>query len=172
MNLHTLTSKLRRPAKRVGRGNASGKGTTAGRGQKGQLSRGRGKVPGQFEGGQTSFIQKLPKNKGFNRVMKVTSAPVSLDNLDMFDDGAEVTLASLKAKRIIPGKSRAAKVLGTGSVSKKLTVSVAASASAKAAIEKVGGSVTVAAQPAESTEVLPKKSQQTKKAKEAVAGNE
>lgn len=145
MNLHTLTSKLRRPAKRVGRGNASGKGTTAGRGQKGQLSRGRGKVPGQFEGGQTSFIQKLPKNKGFNRVMKVYSAPVSLDNLDMFDDGAEVTLASLKEKRIIPGKSRAAKVLGTGSVSKKLTISVAASASAKAAIEKAGGNVTVVA---------------------------
>lgn len=162
MNLHTLTSKLRRPAKRVGRGNASGKGTTAGRGQKGQLSRGRGKVPGQFEGGQTSFIQKLPKNKGFNRVMKVMSAPVSLDSLDMFDDGAEVTLASLKEKRIIPGKSRAAKVLGAGSVSKKLTVSVAASASAKAAIEKAGGTVTVVAKPEGGEMMEGKKAKKTK----------
>ncbi len=161
MNLHTLTSKLRRPSKRVGRGNSSGKGTTAGRGQKGQLSRGRGKVPGQFEGGQTSFIQKLPKNKGFNRVMKVYSAPVSLDDLNAFEDGSEVTLTALKEKRIIPGKSRAAKVLSTGTLSRKLTVSIPASATARSAIEKAGGTFTVVAEPA--GEELPGK--KSKKAK-------
>lgn len=162
MNLHTLTSKLRRPAKRVGRGNASGKGTTAGRGQKGQLSRGRGKVPGQFEGGQTSFIQKLPKNKGFNRVMKVYSVPVTLDALNTFEDGTEVTLAMLKEKRLIPGKSRAAKVLATGTLSRKLTVSIPASATAKSAIEKAGGTLTVVTKPEGEEAAGKKKAQKVK----------
>jgi large subunit ribosomal protein L15 len=143
MQLHTLKSTFRRPAKRVGRGNASGKGTTAGRGTKGQRSRGRGKVPAQFEGGQTSFIQKLPKNKGFRRAQKIIAVPISLDHLSVLEDGSIVTLALLKEKGLIGRSERAAKVLATGTLTKRLTIELPASASAKAAIEKVGGNVQV-----------------------------
>ena len=129
--------------KRVARGNASGSGTTAGRGTKGQQSRvGKGRRLG-FEGGQTPLIRRQPKLGGFHRPMRVEMEPLNLDMLEKADAGT-YDIAGLAAAKLVSGK-RAVKVLGRGTVTKKFALTVnAASASAKQAIEKAGGSVTIA----------------------------
>ena len=96
MDLHSLQtvdgSKHRRI--RVGRGRASGKGKTAGRGHKGQFSRAGSRHKPLFEGGQMPLVRKLPI-RGFNNYTRKIIVPVNLDSLNRFDDGAEVTIATL-----------------------------------------------------------------------------
>jgi large subunit ribosomal protein L15 len=142
MNLHSL-----KPAEgsthrklRVGRGRASGKGKTSGRGQKGQMSRsGSGHKP-LFEGGQMPMARRIPK-RGFKNINRTVYAPVNLAALDVFEDGAEVTVEALRERGLVKGRWDGVKILGTGEVSKKLTVKVDAfSASAKEKIEAAGGS--------------------------------
>lgn len=132
-------------AKRVGRGYGSKRGAKSGRGQKGHKSRTGFSIQSQFEGGQTSFIQKVPKLKGFKNPSKVVFQVINLSDLDkIFDDGTEVTLMSLAEKNLIRKKTLPVKLLGNGKISKKLTVEVdAASAKAKEAIEKAGGSLKI-----------------------------
>ena len=92
MNLHELKENpgARKEAKRIGRGQGSGNGKTAGKGQKGQLSRsGGGKGPG-FEGGQTPLYKRIPK-RGFTNVNRKEYAIVNLSDLNRFEDGATVT---------------------------------------------------------------------------------
>ncbi len=130
--------------KRVARGNGSGTGTTAGRGTKGQQSRvGKGRNLG-FEGGQTPLIRRQPKLGGFFRPMKVIMEPLNLDVLETRAEPGTYDVPALAKHRLVTGK-RAVKLLGRGEVKKKFVLTVnAASASARMAIEKAGGSVTIA----------------------------
>ena len=133
----------RKNRKRLGRGNSSGHGTTAGRGTKGQLSRsGGGKGPG-FEGGQMVLAMRLPKLPGFKNPNRVEYAPVNLSRLEaLYADGETVDGASLLEKGVIKHEYELVKVLGDGELTKKLTVKVdKVSASAKAKIEAAGGKV-------------------------------
>ncbi|WP_293814423.1 50S ribosomal protein L15 [uncultured Parolsenella sp.] len=129
--------------KRIGRGNASGHGTTAGRGTKGQLSRSGGGKGAGFEGGQQPLAMRLPKLPGFTNRNRVEYAPVNLSRLEeKFADGDIVDTASLIAAGIIKREYELVKVLGNGEITKKLTVKVdKVSASAKAKIEAAGGKV-------------------------------
>ena len=133
----------RHSRKRVGRGNGSGYGKTAGRGLNGQKSRaGGGKRPG-FEGGQTPLAMRLPKLPGFRNIIRVVYLPVNVSRLEeKFEAGEVVNGESLKAKGIIKHEDALVKVLGDGELTKALTVSVdKVSASAKAKIEAAGGKV-------------------------------
>ena len=129
--------------KRVGRGNSSGHGTTAGRGTKGQLSRSGGGKGKGFEGGQQPLAMRLPKLPGFTNRNRVEYAPVNVARLDaIFADGDVVDNESLLEKGVIKKASTLVKVLGDGEISKKLTVRVdKVSASAKSKIEAAGGKV-------------------------------
>lgn len=133
----------RHSRKRVGRGNGSGYGKTAGRGLNGQKSRaGGGKRPG-FEGGQTPLAMRLPKLPGFRNINRVEYLPVNVSRLEeKFEAGEVVNGESLKAKGIIKHEDALVKVLGDGELTKALAVSVdKVSASAKAKIEAAGGKV-------------------------------
>mgnify|MGYP004624067741 FL=1 len=133
----------RHSRKRVGRGNGSGYGKTAGRGLNGQKSRaGGGKRPG-FEGGQTPLAMRLPKLPGFRNINRVEYLPVNVSRLEeKFEAGEVVNGETLKAKGIIKHEDALVKVLGDGELTKALTVSVdKVSASAKAKIEAAGGKV-------------------------------
>ena len=129
--------------KRIGRGNASGHGTTAGRGTKGQLSRSGGGKGAGFEGGQQPLAMRLPKLPGFKNRNRVEYAPVNVSRLEAkFNDGDVVDTQSLVAAGIIKRDYVLVKVLGDGELTKKLTVKVdKVSASAKAKIEAAGGKV-------------------------------
>ena len=129
--------------KRVGRGHGSGNGKTAGKGHKGQHARaGRGIRPG-FEGGQMPLQRRLPK-RGFNNIFSFYYAVINVASLNAFENGDVVDAAALMAKGIIKKELCGVKLLANGSLSKKLTVKVAAvSAAAKAKVEAAGGSVEV-----------------------------
>ena len=145
MKLHELkpAEGSRKVRNRVGRGTSSGTGKTAGRGQKGQGARsGGGKKPG-FEGGQTPLFRRLPK-RGFTNINAKEYALVNLDQLNVFEDGTEVTPAVLKEAGIVRAEKSGVKVLGNGELTKKLTVKAAKfSKSAEAAITAKGGSIEV-----------------------------
>lgn len=142
---HTLkrNKSAYKSSKRIARGNSSGHGTTAGRGSKGQLSRTGKKIRPAFEGGQTPFLQKLPKFKGFKRPTYVPTFAVNVLKLNMLDDGATVTTELLAEKGIIDNKNMKVKILGSGELNKKLKVVIPSSKSAAEKIEKAGGSVVV-----------------------------
>lgn len=147
MKLHELkpAEGAVRDRKRLGRGTATGQGKTSGKGQKGQNSRSGGGVRLGFEGGQMPLFRRLPK-RGFNnsRYEKVYTE-VSLDVLNRFEDGTEITAEFLKEVGAIAkiGKN-GVKVLGNGDLGKKLTIK--ASKFTKSAAEKIeaaGGKVEV-----------------------------
>ena len=133
----------RKNRKRIGRGNSSGHGTTAGRGTKGQLSRSGGGKGKGFEGGQQPLAMRLPKLPGFINHNRVEYAPVNLSRLDaLYSDGETVDGASLVEKGVIKREYQLVKVLGDGELNKKLIVKVdKVSASAQAKIEAAGGKV-------------------------------
>ena len=133
----------RKNRKRVGRGNSSGNGTTAGRGTKGQLSRSGGGKGAGFEGGQNPLAMRLPKLPGFTNHNRIQYAPVNIARLEAcFNDGDVVDGATLVEKDIIKKATQPVKVLGDGELTKALTVKVdKVSASAQAKIEAAGGKV-------------------------------
>ena len=145
MKLHELqpAAGSRKVRNRVGRGTSSGNGKTSGRGQKGQKARsGVGLRPG-FEGGQTPLFRRLPK-RGFTNINAKEYTLVNLDQLNVFEDGTEVTPAVLKEAGIVRAEKSGVKVLGNGELTKKLTVKAAKfSKSAEAAITAKGGSIEV-----------------------------
>ena len=145
MQLHDLRPNpgAKKNRKRIGRGNSSGHGTTAGRGSNGQLSRSGGGKGAGFEGGQTPLAMRLPKLPGFKNRNRVEYTPVNVERLDAyFNDGDVVTTESLIEKGIVKKHYELVKVLGGGELTKKLTVSVdKVSESAKAKIEAAGGKV-------------------------------
>lgn len=126
---------------RKGRGEAAGKGKTAGRGTKGTGA--RGQVPAGFEGGQMPLQRRLPKQPGFTNPNRVEYAAVNVGRLEeAFSEGDDVTPAAL-VERGLARKGKPVKVLGGGELSKRLTVTAdAVSASARSKIEAAGGSVT------------------------------
>ena len=128
---------------RKGRGTGSGNGKTAGKGHKGQNARSGGGVAIGFEGGQTPLYKRIPK-RGFTNFTRKEYAVVNLDVLNRFEDGAVVTPEVLKETGIVKKQLDGIKVLGNGKLEKKLTVKCnKISASAKKAIEEVGGTVEV-----------------------------
>jgi large subunit ribosomal protein L15 len=148
MQLHDLSPApgSTKKRKRVGRGNASGHGTTSGRGDKGQKSRaGGGKGPG-FEGGQNPLAMRLPKLPGFTNHWRQEYEIVNVGRLEaLFATGDIVDGDALKAKGVIKSADAPVKVLGDGDLTKALAVRVAkVSGTARAKIEAAGGTVELA----------------------------
>lgn len=134
----------RQERRRVGRGIGSGLGKTCGRGHKGSFARsGKGKIKAGFEGGQLPMQRRLPK-VGFRSKMAKDSAEVLLYQLDLLDAG-EVTVASLRAAKLILSAAKKVKVVKKGEISKAFVLKgVLATAGAKAAIEAAGGKIEAA----------------------------
>jgi len=107
--------------KRVGRGPGSGHGKTSTRGHKGQKARSGGGVRPGFEGGQMPLQRRLPK-RGFTNIFKKEYAIINVQDLNVFDDGTEVTVELLKDAGMVKGVKDGVKVLGNGELEKKLTV--------------------------------------------------
>jgi large subunit ribosomal protein L15 len=148
MKLHDL-----RPApgsvkrrKRVGRGMASGKGKTSGRGMKGQNARsGGGKGP-YFEGGQLPLVRRLPFRRGFNNINRVEYTPVNVERLQekFGETSQEITPETLVEAGVIKRSDKAVAVLGRGDISATLIVKAHRfSKTAKEKIEAAGGTVEV-----------------------------
>jgi len=152
MRLHNLKPRpgAKHRRKRLGQGESSGRGKTAGRGGKGQTARSGSSIRIGFEGGQMPLIRRIPK-RGFNNVAYGTfHLPVNVGDLNVFEAGARVDETALRSVGLAKGKADGIKILGTGELSKKLTVIACAfSASAKAKIEKAGGSCELVAKPAQ-----------------------
>lgn len=145
MKLHEMkyNSGARRSIKRLGRGQGSGQGKTAGKGHKGQNARSGGGVAIGFEGGQTPIYKTLPK-RGFTNFTRLEYAIVNLSDLNKFEDGATINFDILKQAGIVKKKLDGLKVLGNGKLEKKVNVTCnKISQSAKEAIEKAGGKVEV-----------------------------
>lgn len=127
---------------RRGRGHGSGNGKTAGKGHKGQKARSGAPRPG-FEGGQMPLYRRIPK-RGFTCRNHKEIVAINVSVLDRFDDGSEVTVATLIEAGIVKNPRDGVKILGNGELTKKLTVKV--NAFSKAAAEKIealGGKVEV-----------------------------
>jgi large subunit ribosomal protein L15 len=152
VGLHSLkpAKGSRKAPKRVGRGNAGGGGTTAGRGTKGYGARSGSKVRPRFEGGQNPIHMRMRKLRGPHmkksmpfEPFRTHTQPVNVRDLETrFDAGAEVTPETLRATGLATRKDVPVKVLGQGELSKQLTVRAHAfSASAREKIESAGGAV-------------------------------
>ena len=127
---------------RRGRGHGSGNGKTAGKGHKGQKARSGAPRIG-FEGGQMPLYRRIPKRGFLNRNTKEIVA-INMSKLEVFEDGATVTIDAMKEVGIIKNPRDGVKILGYGKLTKKLTVQANAfSASAKEKIEGLGGKVEV-----------------------------
>jgi len=146
----------REDRKRIGRGPGSGKGRYSGRGLKGQKSRaGSHKMRAGFEGGQMPIYMRIGKQRGATSKdampigpFRTETVPVNVRDLDRFEAGDEVTPESLAEKGIIKNTKIDVKVLGTGEISKKLTIRVhAISAGAREKIEAAGGTVELLREP-------------------------
>ena len=135
----------RKRRKRVGRGNASGKGTYSGRGLKGQLSRSGRDYNAVFEGGAMSMMRTLPRRKGFKAPFRVETQPINVVELDRrFDDGDTVDADALVAAGLLRRATQRFKVLAGGEIAGVLHLRVERiSAAAQAKIVAAGGSVEV-----------------------------
>lgn len=145
MKLHELqyTEGARKNRFRLGRGQGSGNGKTAGKGHKGQKARSGGMGKVGFEGGQTPLARRLPK-RGFTNINRKEYAIVNLSQLNNFEDGAEVNPVILKEMGIVKQSLDGIKILGEGELDKKLTVKANKfSKSAVAMIEQAGGKAEV-----------------------------
>jgi large subunit ribosomal protein L15 len=158
LNLSTLKpAQSRKDRKRVGRGLGSGKGRYSGRGIKGQKSRaGSKKMAAGFEGGQMPIDMRMPKLRGNTSAdampigpFRTYSQPVNLRDLErVFEAGDAVTVEALVEKGLLKNTKTDVKILGTGELSKKLSVTAHSfSASAREKIEAAGGSVTALKEP-------------------------
>ena len=157
LNLSNLQpAQARKDRKRVGRGPGSGKGKFSGRGVKGQKSRsGSHKMRAGFEGGQMPIYMRIGKLRGSTSKdampvgpFRTETAPVNLRDLERFESGDVVTPESLVEKRLLKNTKIDVKLLGSGEVSKKLTIKVhAISASAREKIEAAGGTIELLREP-------------------------
>ncbi|MBI4231906.1 50S ribosomal protein L15 [Candidatus Peregrinibacteria bacterium] len=146
MSLLELSPKNgKKSRKRVGRGNGSGHGTYSCRGMKGQSARSGGRRRPGFEGGQTPYLRRMPKLKGFKNPNYVEYQIVNIGDLNVFEDNATVNIESLRAKNIISKLTVPVKLLaGKGKLEKSLTITVhKASVKAIEAVEAQKGKVTV-----------------------------
>lgn len=144
MEQHTLHPHpgARKKRKRVGRGDSSGHGSFSTRGVKGQNSRTGGGVRVGFEGGQTPLMRRMPKLRGFKHPFHTAYQIVNVSDLNAFDEGTVVDKEALYLRKFISKKHLPVKILGDGTLEKKLTVKVdRVSESAKAKIEGAKGTV-------------------------------
>ncbi|HZK26468.1 MAG TPA: 50S ribosomal protein L15 [Thermoclostridium sp.] len=144
MNLSDMKSGApKKLSKRKGRGPGSGNGKTAGRGHKGQNSRSGGGVRLGFEGGQMPLYRRVPK-RGFNNIFAKKYTEVSLSDLERFENGTVVNVELLLDNRVIKKANDGIVVLGSGEISKKLTVQASRfTKSAQQKIEAAGGKAEV-----------------------------
>ncbi|MBQ6998851.1 MAG: 50S ribosomal protein L15 [Clostridia bacterium] len=145
MKLYELapTAGTTKNSKRIGRGHGSGNGKTAGRGHKGQNARSGGGVRLGFEGGQMPIYRRLPK-RGFTNIFATEYAEVKVSDFNIFEDGAVVDAKALKEAGVIKKVCDGIKVLGNGTLDKKITVKASKfTASAKEKIEAAGGKAEV-----------------------------
>ena len=146
MKLHELSPApgSRKPRKRVGRGDSSGLGKTAGRGDKGQKSRTGSVIRPFFEGGQIPFFRRLPK-RGFKNPDRVVFQLVNLSVIDAnFNAGDVVDAASLREKKLLGKATLPIKILANGEITKAVTVKAEAfSQAAISKIEAAGGKTEV-----------------------------
>lgn len=139
--LHPAPGSRKKP-KHFGRGYGSGHGGYAGRGCKGQKSRSSVKLPRGFEGGQIPLTKRIPQKRGFNNIFKIEYNLVSLEKLNIFKPGSEVTPEKLLEAGIIKTLNNPVKILSGGEIDHPLTVKANKfSAAAKAKIEAAGGKV-------------------------------
>lgn len=141
-------------SKRLGRGIGSGKGKTSGKGVKGQLARAGVSING-FEGGQMPIYRRLPK-RGFKNPFRKEFTALNLGTLDAaiaagrIDAGAEITEATLSEAGLVHGRADGVRLLAKGEITRAVRITVSgASASAKAAVEAAGGTVTTTVAPKE-----------------------
>jgi large subunit ribosomal protein L15 len=132
--------------KRVGRGIASGKGKTCGRGHKGQKSRSGVALAG-YEGGQNPLYMRLPK-RGFNSINKTSYAVVNVADIEAMIAnkklGNKITISDLQSTGVLQGKGKKIKLLGNGEIKSKFSIEVhAVSKSVKDQAEKLGCSITL-----------------------------
>jgi len=141
-----------RDRKRVGRGPGSGTGKTSGRGQKGQKSRsGSHNMRAGFEGGQMPLYMRLGKKRGGHHKMSMPigpfrtyNQPVNVEQLSVFEDGADVNAVTLKHAGILRNNNHPVKILGRGELAVKVNVTVhAVSDGARQKIEAAGGTITL-----------------------------
>lgn len=131
-------------SKRVGRGAGSGNGKTSGKGHKGQNARSGGGVRPGFEGGQLPLFRRLPKRGFTNAKFKTVYATINLSDLEKFENGAVVTPELLHEMGLIKNQLDGIKVLGNGTLTKKLVVKANKfSVAAKTKIEELGGKAEV-----------------------------
>lgn len=137
MKLHELEKNIgaTHAKKRVGRGPGSGIGKTSGKGQKGQKARSGGSINPVFEGGQLPLFRRLPKRGFKNYNFRTRYAVINLDSLNRFEEGTIVTPALLKETGIIKNQLDGVKVLGNGTLEKKLTIQ--ANKFSASALEKI-----------------------------------
>ena len=138
-------SGARRSKTRIGRGDASGTGGTAGRGHKGQKSRSGGSIPAWFEGGQMPLVRRIPK-RGPKRTAhkRIEYDIVNLGTLNQFDDGEDITLNRLVSASLVSPRNPKVKILGEGTLEKQLTIHAHRfSKSAIQEIESKGGKIKV-----------------------------
>ena len=132
----------KRARKRVGRGDGSGHGTYSGRGCKGQKSRSGYSIKPGFEGGQLPLIKRLPRKCGFTNIFRTEYSIVSINKLNIFESGSEVTPEKLVAMGIVKSLRHPIKILADGDINRPLVVKANRfSAAAKAKIEAAGGQV-------------------------------
>ena len=141
------TPGARKPATRVGRGTGSGCGKTSSRGHKGQNSRSGGGVRPGFEGGQMPIYRRLPK-RGFKNIWRKNYAEVTVDRLNVFDDGTTVDAVALVEAGILKNVRDGVRIIGNGKLTKKVTVQVNyVTAGARKVIEEAGGTVALPEKP-------------------------
>ena len=146
MKLHTMSRPegAIKTRKRVGRGAGSGLGKTSGKGHKGQNARSGGGVRPGFEGGQLPLFRRLPKRGFSNAPFKKEYAVINLSDLNKFENDAVVTPELLKEMGVVKNSLSGIKVLGNGTLDKKLVVRAHNfSSKAKEEIEKLGGKAEV-----------------------------
>lgn len=146
MKLHELMQNAgaKQTRKRVGRGMGSGLGKTSGKGEKGQKARSGVSIPATFEGGQLPLYRRLPKRGFSNAQFKIKYATINIEDLNRFEDGTVVTPELLRETGLVKNQLDGIKVLGNGTLEKKLTVK--ANRFTKAAAEKIeaaGGKIEV-----------------------------
>ncbi len=142
LSLHTLkpSKGSKHTTKRLGRGNASGKGSYSTKGIKGQRAR-QGGRKGLVQFGVKHFVARLPKVRGFQSFKPITQV-VSLNDLAVFKNGATVTVNALKQRGLITSTTLPVKLIGVGKLKVSLQVDLPRlSVGARAAIIKAGGSI-------------------------------
>lgn len=143
--LSTLPKIIHKKKKRLGRGLGSGVGAKSGRGTT-RHQKAREDIPLHFEGGQGKFVKKFPliRGKGRNKPLSPAAKVVTLEDLNKFEENEVVTFEALVQKKIVDQSTVNVKILANGNLTKKLTVAIPVSQSAKKLIEEAGGKIQTA----------------------------